>query len=123
VKVADQEKDEQAKETYRVVGSSVQGQTLSRVILKGSSTNPERFADVGSDIELTAEEVADLKASGVKLRKQGDSEETPDSASNDDSSGDQPQSTPGGEVPSQEQASGDKPPEGTTGAGRPGGKR
>lgn len=120
--MADQEKDDEARETYRVQGTSVEGQTLSRVIVEGSSTNPKRYADVGGDIELSEAEAADLKASGVKLRKQSDPDDSSDSASSDDSSGDQPQSTPGGEVPSQEQTGGDKP-ETTTGPSRPGGKR
>lgn len=99
-------------EKYRIQGSSVPGQTLSRVILKGSVSNPEEWADVGSDVELTEEQVARLKASGVKLRKTGDTEASSSGASSDDSS-DNPQQTPGGEVGSTDQSSGEEKPETT----------
>lgn len=111
-------------EKYRVLGASNPGQTLSRVIVEGSSTNPKRYADVGDEIELTEEEHTRLKASGVKLRKASDPEEKETSDdSSDDSSGDSPQQTPGGEVPAQSQAAG-QAPEGTqSGAASRSGKR
>jgi hypothetical protein len=71
--VADEEKSavDQPKERYRLLGMKTPGEKVDRVILEGSSTDPVRYIDLGGEGDLTADELADLRASGHDLRKVG----------------------------------------------------
>lgn len=62
--------DEVTGEKYYFHGSKNQGEVVDRVVLSGTSVNPERFLEVGGPSEvLTDEEVKELRAMGYDLRQ------------------------------------------------------
>lgn len=64
---------------YKLHGSKRQGERVDRVILEGTSSNPVKWMEVGGDaVELSEEQVADLRARGVDLRKSGSTSDEPD---------------------------------------------
>lgn len=80
------EQDNTPKSKYKLVGAKGPGEKVDRIILEGTSSNPDRYIDTGGDAELTEAEAADLrKRFNVDLRKVGDVE-----SSNEDNEGDAP---------------------------------
>jgi len=64
---------------YKLYGSKRPGEKVDRVLLEGTSSNPEKVMVRGGDpVELSDESVAELRARGIDLRKvssAGESEE------------------------------------------------
>lgn len=64
-----------ATESYKFNGTKTPGEVVNRLVLEGSSTNPARYVEVGSTIELTDEEVKDLRSRNFNLTKASDDSE------------------------------------------------
>jgi len=78
---------------YKLYGSKRQGERVDRVLLKGTSTNPEEYLEVGGEaVELDEEQVAELRARGVNIRKANGSDDDADNGDDtaSDESGDNP---------------------------------
>lgn len=69
-----------ATETYKYGGSSQSGRGSGPLIRKGSILNPEESVEIGETVELTEDEVKELRASGLKLTKASESDEEPKNA-------------------------------------------
>lgn len=67
-----------ATEKYTYKGSKVPGKGAGRVILEGSVSDPKRYVDVGKDIDLSEDEVKNLRAKGLNLVKIGEADDEPD---------------------------------------------
>jgi hypothetical protein len=74
--MADEEvKRSEATGRYKLVGAKGSGERVDRVLLEGTSTNPVRYLDLGTEIDLTEEEAEEIRSRHqVNLRKVGDSE-------------------------------------------------
>lgn len=70
---------------YKLYGSKRQGERVDRVILEGTSSNPVKWMDVGGDaVELSEENVAELRSRGVDIRKSSSSSDEPDQSDQPD---------------------------------------
>ena len=58
-----------ATETYRFDGAKNPADKTARVILEGSTSNPESYVDLKDTIELDDEKVKELRAAGLKFTK------------------------------------------------------
>jgi hypothetical protein len=58
-----------ATETYRFDGMKAGWDSTDKIILKGSTDNPEEWIDLKGHADLSEEQVADLKDHGVRLTK------------------------------------------------------
>lgn len=67
------------REVYKFVGMKDAGYNVERIIVEGSTSNPERYVDKGGTIELTDEEVKHLRGLGHNLVKQGGEEKAEES--------------------------------------------
>lgn len=67
--------------SYKFGGSKVPGSEVNRLVVKGSSTNPDEYVDVGGTVELSDEQVEQYRKSGLKFTKS-------DASDSDDSNGD-----------------------------------
>lgn len=54
---------------YRLTGHKEPGRRVSRLILEGTTSDPKRFVDNGGVIDLTSDEVTDLRKRGYELKK------------------------------------------------------
>jgi hypothetical protein len=74
-----------AEQDYKFLGMKADWDRTNRLILEGTSTNPERYVDRGGTIKLSDEEAERLKKSGVKLRKadEPDEDSTPKGGSSE----------------------------------------
>lgn len=65
--------------TYRFKGSKRQGDNTERLILEGSVEDPKRFVDRGGTVELSDDEVTELRASKYEFVKVSDEQAESDS--------------------------------------------
>jgi len=94
---------------YKLYGSKREGERVDRVLLKGTSSNPEEYLEVGGEaVELNEEQVTSLRAQGIDIRKSG-------STDDDDNQ-------PGAEQQGAEQGAADAPATNPPGD-NPGGKK
>jgi hypothetical protein len=97
---------------YKLYGMKGPGERVDRVVLEGSTADPQLFLDVnGDEVDLTEEQVKALRASGHDIRRMGDSESSSEDASADDQANEGDSS---GETEEQRKAGEQTPPGGET---------
>jgi hypothetical protein len=95
---------------YKLYGSKREGERVDRVLLKGTSSDPEEYLEVGGEaVELNEEQVASLRAQGIDIRKSGSTDDDDDNQ-------------PGAEQQGAEQGAADAPATNPPGD-NPGGKK
>lgn len=68
---------------YKFGGSKTPGDGTNRLVLEGTSVNPDRYVDVGGTIELSDDEVKELRERGFSFTKTSDSGDDEESASSE----------------------------------------
>jgi hypothetical protein len=103
-------------EVYKFTGMKDLGTHVDRIIVEGSTSNPERYVDLGGTIELTEEEASDLKASGHKLTKQSEESSKDDSGEGEPERGSTQTVASGAQAPASSPEKDKRP--GSPGAGK-----
>lgn len=57
---------------YKFGGSNVPGMEVNRLIMKGSSTNPDESVEMGGIVELSDDQVKMYRSQGLKFTKTDD---------------------------------------------------